>query len=218
MSNMIALQGVSKKYDEETYIKLKDFEFQQEKSYCILGPSGSGKSTLLNMIAGIVKPSEGKVVVDGTYLGGLSQKEMDELRYNKIGYITQNLNLFDEFTVKDNLGLLELGGKLTYNPLDVLGWVGISHKLKAKVKTLSGGERQRVAIARALLKAPKVMLCDEPTGSLNTAKGIEIMELLISLHKEQKNTLIVVTHDDRLTKYFDVVIPFEDMLGGGENA
>lgn len=212
---MIVLEGVSKKYNSETQICLKDFTFEGQKSYCILGPSGSGKSTLLNMIAGIVKPTKGKIVVDHIDLAVLTQKQTDELRYNKIGYISQDLKLFEEFTVKDNLYLMELGGELSISPKEVLEWVGITNKIKAKVKTLSGGEKQRVAIARALLKSPKIMLCDEPTGSLNTSKGIEIMELLIKLHKDQNNTLIVVTHDDRLCKYFDEVVPFESMLGGG---
>jgi putative ABC transport system ATP-binding protein len=88
-------------------------------------------------------------------------------------------------------------------------------KRKSKIKNLSGGEKQRVAIARALIKSPKVMLCDEPTASLNTAKGIQIIELITKLHKEQDNTLLVVTHDDRLTGYFDNTLNIMDLLGGG---
>lgn len=215
---MIALKGVKKSYNSETSIELKDFVFETKKSYCILGPSGSGKSTLLNMISGIVKPSGGSVLVDGEDVSTFTQKQIDEFRYNNIGYISQDLKLFDEFTVKDNLGLVELGGKISKDPIEVLKWVGLEHKIKAKAKTLSGGEKQRVAIARSLLKSPKVMLCDEPTASLNTTKGIEIIELLIKLHKANGNTLLVVTHDDRLSKYFDEVIKFEEMLGGEGDA
>lgn len=214
---MIKLEGIRKIYNSDTCISLEDYVFQKEKSYCILGPSGSGKSTLLNMIAGLVKPSEGKVFIHNELISGMSEKELDYFRYQNVGYISQDLKLFEGFTVKDNLAIVALGGKTTFTVESVLEWVGLEHKLSSKVKTLSGGEKQRVAIARALLKSPKVMLCDEPTGSLNTAKGIEIIELLISLHKRQKNTLIVVTHDDRMSKYFDEVIKFEDILGGVES-
>ncbi len=213
---MVNLLDVCKKYNADTKIKLKDYSFEINKSYCILGPSGSGKSTLLNIIAGIVKPTTGKVIIGGTEITSLTETKVDGFRYKNIGYITQDLKLFEDFTVKDNLEIVAMGGELTFSPKDVLEWVGLEHKLNSKVKALSGGEKQRVAIARSLLKSPSVMLCDEPTGSLNTAKGIEIMELIVKLHKMHKNTLIVVTHDDRMAKYFDEVIRFEDMLGGVE--
>lgn len=211
---MIALKGIKKVYNSETSISLKDYEFINGSSYCILGPSGSGKSTLLNILAGIVKPTEGSVVINDKQMDVLSQKEIDEFRWQNIGYISQDLKLFEDFSVLDNLNILKLGGDVTFKSETVLEWVGLGHKANSKVRTLSGGEKQRVAIARALLKSPKVMLCDEPTASLNTSKGIEIIELLIKLHKEQKNTLIVVTHDDRLSKYFGEVIKFEDIQGG----
>ncbi|QNO14690.1 ABC transporter ATP-binding protein [Alkalicella caledoniensis] len=215
---MISLEGVRKVYNRETHISIRDFVFEDGTSYCILGPSGSGKSTLLNIIAGITKPTEGEVCVGENRVSSLLEKELDRFRFEYIGYIPQDLKLLDEFTVVDNLSMVELGGEITKKPEEALKWVGLGHKLRAKIKRLSGGEKQRVAIARVLLKSPKVMLCDEPTGSLNTAKGIEIMELLVKIHKEENNILIVVTHDDRMCKYFDKVIKFEDMLGGIRDA
>lgn len=209
---MISIKELKKVYDNETIIALKDFQFDLGKSYCILGPSGSGKSTLLNMIAGIVKPTKGEIDVNGINISSLSQQELDKYRYQMIGYISQDFKLFDDFSVMDNLELVGVGGKFTFPPREVLEWVGLGHKLKSKVKTLSGGEKQRVAIARALLKSPKVMLCDEPTGSLNTTKSVEIIELLVMLHKKHNNTLITVTHDDRMVKYFDEVVRFDELL------
>ncbi|SES88053.1 ABC transporter ATP-binding protein [Anaerobranca gottschalkii] len=212
---MISIKSVRKKYDNDNDIKFKDYTFEPGKSYCILGPSGSGKSTLLNLIGGLISPTEGIININGTCLNCLSPKELDRYCFQNIGFIPQELKLFAEFTVEDNLRILEVEGKLAFSIDEVLSWVEMMDKRKSKIKNLSGGEKQRVAIARALIKSPKVMLCDEPTASLNTAKGIQIIELITKLHKEQDNTLLVVTHDDRLTGYFDNTLNIRDLLGGG---
>lgn len=221
---MIKLKGIKKVFKDGTTLSFNDFVFEANKSYCLLGPSGSGKTTLLNIIGGIVKPTEGEIIVDDNQLNKMTQMNIDKYRYQVVGYIPQDLKLFDDFNVLDNLSLIGVQDKLIINPETALSLVELQHKVKSKVKTLSGGEKQRVAIARALLKSPKVMLCDEPTGSLNFTKGLEIINLLIKVHKETKNTLIVVTHDDRMAKYFDMVLGIDEILvdqgamGGALNA
>lgn len=118
-------------------------------------------------------------------------------------------------TVKDNLGIMGLVNTPTKSVREVLDLVGLKNKLNSKVNTLSGGEKQRVAIARALLNSPNIMLCDEPTGSLNFKMGREIIKLLIDTHKTSNSILIVVTHDDRMSDLFDNIVSFETLLRNG---
>ena len=214
---MIKIKNVKKDFNPETKIHMKDIEFKNGKSYAILGVSGSGKTTLLNIIAGIVNPTEGKVFVDDTEITSLTQKEKDNFRLKNIGYIFQDFKLLEDMTVEDNLKILQIEKIDCIEIDDILKQVGLSNKRKTKVKKLSGGEKQRVAIARALMKSPKIILADEPTGSLNYEKGIEIMELLKKFHKKSKHIMIFVTHDDRMAKFADEVIHFENILvKGGE--
>lgn len=214
---MIKIKNVKKDFNPETKIQMKDMNFKNGKSYAILGVSGSGKTTLLNIIAGIVTPTEGKVFVDDVEVTKLTQKEKDNFRLKNIGYIFQDFKLIEDMTVEDNLNLLKIEKINCIEIDDILKQVGLENKKRTKVRKLSGGEKQRVAIARALMKSPKIILADEPTGSLNYEKGIEIMELLKRFHKKSKHIMIYVTHDDRMAQYADEVIHFEDMLvKGGE--
>lgn len=217
---MIKINNLSKKFDEECNIRIKDTAFKDGRSYVLLGPSGCGKSTMLNMITGVITPTTGNVFIDGTEITKLTQQEKDAYRLKNIGYIFQDFKLIDDMTVEDNLNLLKLGD-VDCLPIDeVLESVGIKGKRKNKVKHLSGGERQRVAIARALIKQPKIIIADEPTGNLNFENGKKVIELLMKASKKFSNTMIVVTHDDRLVEYFDEALHFEDMLireGGNEN-
>ena len=149
----------------------------------------------------------------------LKEKELKKLRLETIGYILQDFKLFEDFTVKDNLEiLLNLANeKLSNNQIkEILTQVGLEHKINSKVKHLSGGEKQRVAIARVLAKNYNILLCDEPTGSLNKTLANDLMELIIKIHKKAKNTLIVVSHDETMAKYFDEVVRFENLLEGSE--
>ena len=149
----------------------------------------------------------------------LKEKELKKLRLETIGYILQDFKLFEDFTVKDNLEiLLNLENeKLSNNQIkEILKQVGLEHKINSKVKHLSGGEKQRVAIARVLAKNYNILLCDEPTGSLNKTLANDLMELIIKIHKKAKNTLIVVSHDETMAKYFDEVVRFENLLEGSE--
>lgn len=217
---MIKISNLSKKFDEECNIKIKDMEFKDKTSYVLLGPSGCGKSTLLNMITGVITPTTGTIMVDDVEVTKLTQVEKDQYRLKNIGYIFQDFKLIEDMTVEDNLNLLKIG-KINCLPIDeVLDSVGIKNKRKSKIKHLSGGERQRVAIARALIKEPRIIIADEPTGNLNIENGKKVVELLINASKRFSNTMIVVTHDDRLVPYFDQSLHFEDMLikeGGNDN-
>jgi len=217
---MIKISNLSKKFDEESNIKIKDMEFKDKTSYVLLGPSGCGKSTLLNMITGVITPTTGSIFVDDIEVTKLNQQEKDAYRLKNIGYIFQDFKLIEDMTVEDNLNLLKIG-RINCLPIDeVLDSVGIKNKRKNKIRHLSGGERQRVAIARALIKQPKIIIADEPTGNLNFENGKKVVELLINASKKFSNTMLVVTHDDRLVPYFDESLHFENMLikeGGNKN-
>ena len=184
----------------------------------LLGASGCGKSTLLNLIAGIIAPSEGRILIDGAEMSGLPQRQKDAFRVAHIGYIFQDFKLIEEMSVEDNIAILALE-QVDVSRMDgVLEILGMLKLKKRRVAKLSGGEKQRVAIARALVKQPDIILADEPTGNLNFAVGWRIMEELIAAARGK--TLICVTHDDRLAGLFDqrldmnaIASPFEE---GGE--
>ena len=213
---MINVKNLSKKFKNETAIDYKDIAFESGKSYVLLGASGCGKSTLLNMIAGILSPESGEIVIDGQNMTALSQKEKDLFRIKKIGYIFQDFKLITDMTVMDNINILKLEGVDVSKADEILASLDILDKKNKKVKNLSGGERQRVAIARAIVKSPDIILADEPTGNLNFAIGEAVIKQLTEISKGK--TLIAVTHDDRLCKYFDHVIDMNEMTGGRYDA
>lgn len=206
---MIQIKGVTKRFANETGISYRDFEFETGKSYMLLGASGCGKSTLLNLIAGILSPDSGQIVIDGNVMNEKSEKEKDSFRIKQIGYIFQDFKLINEMTVLDNINVLRLEGVDTSSAMTLLERMGIAKKKNSKVKNLSGGEKQRVAIVRALVKSPYIILADEPTGNLNFEVGEAVIKELVSAASGR--TLIAVTHDDRLSKYFDVVLDMNEM-------
>ena len=209
---MIEVKSISKQFPNETAINYKDIVFETGKSYMLLGASGCGKSTLLNMIAGILSPTSGSIIIDGKDMTHLSQKEKDYFRINNIGYIFQDFKLIPEMTVADNINILKIEHVKTDNMNAVLEDLQIADKKNKKVKNLSGGERQRVAIARAIVKKPDIILADEPTGNLNFAIGEAVIKQLVEISKGK--TLIAVTHDERLAKYFDVTLDINEITGG----
>ena len=209
---MIKVKNVSKHFANETAIDYSDITFEKGKSYMLLGASGCGKSTLLNMIAGILSPESGTIEISGEDMTKKSQKEKDKFRIQKIGYIFQDFKLIPEMTVMDNIAILRLE-KVDISDADkVLNSLGILDKKNKKVKHLSGGEKQRVAIARAIVKKPDIILADEPTGNLNFAIGEAVIKQLIEV--SEGKTLIAVTHDERLGKYFDHIIDMNQVTGG----
>ena len=209
---MIEIKGLGKQFQNETEIDYCDINFESGKSYMLLGASGCGKSTLLNMIAGILSPTRGSVIIDGVNMSDATQKAKDKFRIEKIGYIFQDFKLINDMTVADNIEILRLEGVDVSGMDDMLRTLDIYEKKNAKIKHLSGGQKQRVAIARALVKRPDIILADEPTGNLNFAIGEEVIKELVSVSCGK--TLIAVTHDDRLAKYFDEVIDMNEMTSG----
>ena len=209
---MIEIKSLGKQFQNETQISYRDLTFETGRSYMLLGASGCGKSTLLNMIAGVLSPSVGTILIDGKDMTAASQKEIVKFRIEKIGYIFQDFKLINEMTTAANIGILRFEG-IDISAMDeILEALDISEKKNAKIKHLSGGQKQRVAIARALVKKPVFILADEPTGNLNFAIGEQVIQKLVAVSKGK--TLIAVTHDDRLAKYFDEVIDMNEMTSG----
>ena len=209
---MIEIKNLGKQFQNETEIEYRDMIFENGKSYMLLGASGCGKSTLLNMIAGIISPTSGEIFIDGVNMSASHQKEKDRFRIEKIGYIFQDFKLINDMTVADNIEILRLEGVDVSEMDSILSNLGILEKKNAKIKHLSGGQKQRVAIARALVKNPDIILADEPTGNLNFTIGEMVIGELARISKGK--TLIAVTHDDRLAKYFDVVVDMNEVTGG----
>jgi len=213
---MISIKGLMKRFPNERAIYYKDIDFEDGKSYMLLGASGCGKSTLLNMIAGILSADEGEIFIGGEDMTKKSQKEKDKFRINKIGYIFQDFKLIPEMTVIDNINILRLEKVDTSHADEILEKLEMAGKKNKKVKHLSGGEKQRVAIARAIVKMPDIILADEPTGNLNFEIGESVIKQLIEISRGK--TLIAVTHDERLGEYFDVTVDMNAITGGDVNA
>ena len=209
---MIEIKSLSKQFKNETAIDYKDLVFEDGKSYMLLGASGCGKSTLLNMIAGILAPESGAILINGKDMTKLSQKEKDKFRIQNIGYIFQDFKLITDMTVADNINILRLEHVNVSEMDNILADLQMLDKKNKKIQHLSGGEKQRVAIARAIVKKPEIILADEPTGNLNFAIGEAVIKQLVEISKGK--TLIAVTHDERLGKYFDYTIDMNEMVGG----
>ena len=211
---MIEFKLVNKIYHmgDET-IKAVDnisFTIPDETFTVILGPSGSGKSTTLNLLGGMDTATSGKILLDGEEITGLNEKQLEEYRRRKIGFVFQFYNLIPQLTAKENVAIT---AKMIDNALDVdevIEGVGLKKRRNLFPSNLSGGELQRVAIARALVKRPGILLCDEPTGALDSETGKRILKLLKETAKENKISLIVVTHNANLEKIADQVIRLKD--------
>ncbi len=218
---MIELKNIKMDYyDNGTKIealKLKKIKIEDGKHVAFIGSSGCGKTTLFNLISGMITPTEGTVEVNDVDITSLTEVERDLFRANHIGYIFQDFNLFPDFTVLQNVVLpmsfSKRYSKKEMNELakDILKKVGMNEKMNQKVKTLSGGEKQRVAIARSIVNKPNVILADEPTGNLDYKNGTKIMELITKIAKDEKATLVVITHNNSQLDMFDEVLNIEEM-------
>lgn len=166
----------------------------------LMGASGSGKSSLLNLLGGLDSPSEGHVYLEDVDLGTMTDKQLTQLRRHKIGFIFQSYNLLSVLNAFENVELpmiiAGISSKIRKKRAkDLLESVGLTDRINHKPDELSGGQKQRVAIARALANRPSILLCDEPTGDLDTDTGNQIIELLLKLNKVDKQTIVIVTHD-----------------------
>jgi len=178
----------------------------------ILGPSGSGKSTLLGLLAGLDRPTTGRVWLDGVELGSLSEDERARLRGQKVGFVFQSFQLIPTLTARENIQVpLELRGLEAHKRADeLLGRVGLSGRGHHYPAQLSGGEQQRVALARAFSHRPRVLFADEPTGNLDAATGARVIELMSELNREVGTTLILVTHDQSLAARAGRIVRLHD--------
>jgi putative ABC transport system ATP-binding protein len=188
-----ALDGVSLTLDEGKFV-------------VILGPSGAGKSTLLNLLGGLDSPSEGTITVCGRDISKLSDNELADYRAATVGFVFQFYNLIPTLTVYENVQLVS---EIAPNALDageMIEKVGLADHRNNFPAELSGGEQQRISIARALCKNPKILLCDEPTGALDSETGGMVLQLLLDMARDYGKTIIVVTHNQNIAKMADVVI------------
>ena len=182
------------------------FSVQKGEFVVILGPSGSGKSTLLNIIGGMDVPTSGTVITEGEDITGYSEKKLTEYRRSKVGFVFQFYNLMANLTAEENV---ELATEISENPLsidEILEAVGLYERRGHFPSQLSGGEQQRVSIARAIAKNPSILLCDEPTGALDSSTGVSILALLRKVNKEMGKTVMIITHNADIALMADRVI------------
>ncbi|WP_152395892.1 ABC transporter ATP-binding protein [Paenibacillus guangzhouensis] len=214
---ILRIEHLSKIYGTgESAVKALDdvsFSIQKGEFVAIIGPSGSGKSTLLHMLGGVDRPTGGKVYVEDTDMYALNETQLAIFRRRQIGLIYQFFNLIPVLTVEENmtLPLLLDNQKVDQKQLDrLVNTLNLQHRLNHLPNQLSGGQQQRVSIGRALIGNPAIMLADEPTGNLDSKNSSEIVDLLKMLNKTYHQTLIVITHDERIALQADRIISIED--------
>ncbi|TYS62509.1 ABC transporter ATP-binding protein [Sutcliffiella horikoshii] len=215
--SILQIENLSKVYGKgDTAVKALDnvsFSVKKGEFVAIIGPSGSGKSTLLHLLGGVDRPSSGKVLVDNTDIYQLNETQLAIFRRRQIGLIYQFYNLIPILTVEENMTLPLL---LDEHKVDqkqfsnIASTLGLDHRLNHLPNQLSGGQQQRVSIGRALISNPAIILADEPTGNLDSKNSGEIMELLKMFNKTYNQTLIVITHDERIALQADRVIEIND--------
>ena len=182
------------------------FELNEGELVVILGPSGAGKSTLLNMLGGLDNPTSGKIVVEGQDISKLKNNELAEYRASHVGFVFQFYNLIPTLTVHENVTLVKEIAKEPLSATKMLEEVGLKDHYKKFPSELSGGEQQRVSIARALAKNPKILLCDEPTGALDSETGVIVLKLLLKMAREYNKTIVIVTHNSNIAEIADKII------------
>ncbi len=218
---MISIQNVSKKYPKSTQnewaLQKINLEIKSGEFVAIVGTSGSGKTTLLNLIGILDHSFEGDLSIDGQSLKSLSDAQRSAIRNQKIGFVFQHFSLLDHLTALENV-LLPLAFQRDTNlsqaegktrAIALLDRLGLKDKMNARPVNLSGGQKQRVAIARALLFNPQILLCDEPTGSLDKHTGQQIIDIFKELHKEGF-TIVVITHENRVSEVAQRIVRLED--------
>lgn len=201
-------ERVSKRYGEVSVLRDVSIEVSRGQSLAVVGPSGSGKSTLLHVFGTLDRPSSGRVTVDGRDPYVLPEKDLARFRNRVIGFVFQDHHLLPQYSVLENVMMPTLafrdgGADAAERARGLIERVGLGHRTGHRPSALSGGERQRAAVARALVNRPALLLCDEPTGSLDRARADEVGDLLFELHAEEETILIGVTHSLELAARFE---------------
>lgn len=201
-------ERVSKRYGEVTVLRDVSFEVSRGQSVAVVGPSGSGKSTLLHVIGTLDRPSSGRVEIDGRDPYDLPGRELARFRNRGIGFVFQDHHLLPQYSVLENVLMPTLAFRdgrtgAAERARELIDRVGLGHRTDHRPAALSGGERQRAAVARALVNRPALLLCDEPTGSLDRARADEIGDLLFEMHAQEETILIGVTHSQEIAARFE---------------
>ena len=219
VESVVALAGVDMTYESPDGMKTPvlrgiDLQANTGESLAVIGPSGSGKSTLLNIMGTLDRPTTGTVLLNGRDVLDLDDRALSRLRSNEVGFVFQLHHLLPQCTVLENVLIPTLVAATNTDPLPraeaLLDRVGLSHRLYHRPSQLSGGERQRVAVVRALINRPRLLLADEPTGSLDREGAQNLIELLVDLNSENKVTTIIVTHSEDLAKQMNRVLELRD--------
>jgi putative ABC transport system ATP-binding protein len=219
MDSLIKLENVWKTYKlgeiDLSVLKGINLEIMPGSFVTIMGPSGSGKSTLMYLLGLLDTPSQGKIYLQGQYTLNFSEDRLAEVRGKKIGFIFQQFNLLQNLTALENVmlpmifqGISE--EKRKEKAKQLLESVNLGQRINHRPSEMSGGEQQRIAIARSLVNDPEILIADEPTGNLDSTTGKTVMEILTKLHREQKKTIVVVTHDPNIAQYSQNVIHIQD--------
>ncbi len=192
-----------------------DITITRGEAVAIIGPSGSGKSTLMGILGGLDSPTEGRLQVGGVDITDMGENQLAEIRNESIGFVFQQFNLLPTLTAVENVALpVQFAGKRKFNPkrlaTELLTRFGLKDRLKNRPAQLSGGEQQRVAIARALANDPPLLLCDEPTGALDTENGDIVLETLFQAQKELRTAVVIVTHDPLVAERADRTLAMTD--------
>jgi len=195
-----------------------NLDIRRNEVICIVGPSGAGKSTLLHILGGIDRPTSGSVYLDNTDLYSLDDVKRANVRHKKIGFVFQFYHLLPEFSAIENVMLPALIARQGLSKLKdirdraeyLMEMVGLKDRMLHRPSALSGGEQQRVAIARALMNRPRLLLCDEPTGNLDSKMGEEVLRILFELNKKNELTLVIVTHDKDIAKKAQRIVEIKD--------
>ncbi len=208
--SLIELKNVSRVYKsgehEQKALNEVNLSLDEGKFVVILGPSGAGKSTLLNLLGGLDSPTCGTITVNGKDISKLSGDELADYRASTVGFVFQFYNLIPTLTVKENVELVKSISPKAFPAEKMLDEVGLIDHLHNFPAELSGGEQQRVSIARALAKNPQILLCDEPTGALDSETGALVLKLLLKMARDYGKTIIVVTHNQNIAKMADRII------------
>ena len=212
---VLELKNIIKNYPDGQNINevLKDVSFQvnQGEFAAIVGPSGAGKSTLLTIMGALLTPTSGQILLNGQDISQLSKKKQAEIRLNQIGFIFQNSDLIPYLKIKDQLQFIQkISSKKPVDAIEILDKLGLNSRLNSYPNVLSGGEKQRVAIARAFINQPDLILADEPTASLDSKRGHEVVSIIQQTVHQENKAAVMVTHDERVLDLVDTIWEIED--------